>query len=272
MTRSTYERLIKNNSKLSITNFTYMLAHLHLNFEEFMLFSEDQQYLDKKDYQRLANQVEQAILLRDLTQLKTLQRTIVDNHDLSLESNYTYRYLLIIVKLNISHYQHLPFNQSDLTIIYNYLMKRTIWHSYELFIFKNIWFIFKPTVLRTILPRIIRRLNCYYENLATQKECVQIILRLITVCILKKELAGANYLLNKLTTTNQIWNNNCQLTLENITLAFLKNIIIWITSKQTQAIKNNVTVIIDTLKQFEDKTYQITFQGILKQVTELYAL
>ena len=57
--------LSKVDTKLSVNNLIYMLNQLHVNFDEFMRFSNDDAYRDIIDYRHFVERFEQAILLED---------------------------------------------------------------------------------------------------------------------------------------------------------------------------------------------------------------
>lgn len=268
--RSTYERFVKGDTKLSVNNLIYMLNQLHVNFDEFMRFSNDDAYRDIIDYRHFVERFEQAILLEDTVKLHHLGQEVATYRQHIADDDHLYYHLLILIDANYAMLCHQSFNKNHVAIVNDYLLRCEAWTSYELFLFDNIFFTMKGDVVKALLLRILRHLDDPEATLASQRERVHIILRIITVCILHKKLSIAQTLLIQLNNTLNIWSDAYHLLAEELCLDFLNDIIEMINghAEYADAVLNTM----NTLKHLDNKLYESACQRYLDQVLTIYHL
>ena len=154
ISRSAYQRFVKNGTGISVSKFTNMLEKLNLDYSELKIFNYPQTTDSSK---RMIKEMAIAFIRQDVSELKRISEFVHIGNERPTEKE---RHLASLCDLMIARLTNQTVDVTE-SLIYQYLVNSMTWTRYELILFNNCMYVFNPEFVEIILDKALFSLSMY---------------------------------------------------------------------------------------------------------------
>ncbi|MGX7196355.1 Rgg family transcriptional regulator [Enterococcus olivae] len=157
VSRSVYERFVKNTADTTITKFTYFLQRINLDYDELKIFNYPE---ETNAIHRMMKEMIVAFMSRDTAELQRIAEFCRTKERMLSKREEHLISLCEILAARLNN-QEIDVRDSD---VYQYLINAQTWTHYELVLFNNCMYAFTPEFVEMILERALISLSVYKDS------------------------------------------------------------------------------------------------------------
>ncbi len=180
LSRQTFYKFVKGETSTSITNFSYILDKLCVEFDEFLLI---QNGYEEKEYIKIMKSLKKLFESKNASKISKIKQYCFDNKDM----NQKFLYLYYISDILLAKILDIPFEKSA-TLMQKYLIGVNSWTHYELVLFNNIMFVFNSEMIDAIINKSTSNLEKYVQLKGYGNENIRMLLNVCFLLLQRKEL------------------------------------------------------------------------------------
>lgn len=191
VSRSVYDRFVKNEADTTVSKLTYLLNRINLDYDELKIFNYPE---NVNDIGRIMKEIQTAFLCKDVDELLRIAEfcKLQDDQITTREQN-----MISLCELLIARLQGEKVNIKK-SNIYQYLINAQTWTHYELVLFNNCMFAFTPKFVELILERSLLSLSMYKDSKNGRSESFRMLSNAIVYFIQNNKRSFAWKYLEKL--------------------------------------------------------------------------
>jgi len=157
ISRSVYDRFVKNEADTTVSKLTYFLERINLDYDELKIFNYPE---NVNEASHMMKEIQTAFLSKDTEELLRIADfcRVRQSSPTKREENLINLCELLVARINGD-----PIDAEG-SIIYQYLINVHTWTHYELVLFNNCMFIFTPEFVELILERAVMSLAVYKDS------------------------------------------------------------------------------------------------------------
>lgn len=191
VSRSVYDRFVKNEADTTVSKLTYFLDRINLDYDELKIFNYPE---NVNEINHMMKEIRTAFLAKDTDELLRIANfcKVRQSNPCKREEN-----LISLCELLVARLKGEPFDAVE-TNVYQYLINSHTWTHYELVLFNNCMFIFTPDFVDLILERAIMSLSMYKDSKDGRSESFRMLVNAIVYFIQSGERTYAWKYLEKM--------------------------------------------------------------------------
>lgn len=191
VSRSVYDRFVKNEADTTVSKLTYFLDRINLDYDELKIFNYPE---NVNEINHMMKEIQTAFLAKDTDELLRIANfcKVRQSNPCKREEN-----LISLCELLVARLKGEPFDAVE-TNVYQYLINSHTWTHYELVLFNNCMFIFTPDFVDLILERAIMSLSMYKDSKDGRSESFRMLVNAIVYFIQSRERTYAWKYLEKM--------------------------------------------------------------------------
>lgn len=191
VSRSVYDRFVKNEADTTVSKLTYFLDRINLDYDELKIFNYPE---NVNEINHMMKEIQTAFLAKDTDELLRIANfcKVRQSNPCKREEN-----LISLCELLVARLKGEPFDAVE-TNVYQYLINSHTWTHYELVLFNNCMFIFTPDFVDLILERAIMSLSMYKDSKDGRSESFRMLVNAIVYFIQSGERTYAWKYLEKM--------------------------------------------------------------------------
>lgn len=191
VSRSVYDRFVKNEADTTVSKLTYFLDRINLDYDELKIFNYPE---NVNEINHMMKEIQTAFLAKDTDELLRIANfcKVRQSNPRKREEN-----LISLCELLVARLKGEPFDAVE-TNVYQYLINSHTWTHYELILFNNCMFVFTPDFVDLILERAIMSLSMYKDSKDGRSESFRMLVNAIVYFIQSGERTYAWKYLEKM--------------------------------------------------------------------------
>ena len=191
VSRSVYDRFVKNEADTTVSKLTYFLDRINLDYDELKIFNYPE---NVNEINHMMKEIQTAFLAKDTDELLRIANfcKVRQSNPCKRDEN-----LISLCELLVARLKGEPFDAVE-TNVYQYLINSHTWTHYELVLFNNCMFIFTPDFVDLILERAIMSLSMYKDSKDGRSESFRMLVNAIVYFIQSGERTDAWKYLEKM--------------------------------------------------------------------------
>lgn len=156
VSRSVYERFVKNQADTTVSKFSYFLQKLNLGYDELRIFDYPPEVANMD---RMMKEMVLAFMNQDKEELQHLISLCEEKGDITQKE----RHLASLCKLLIARIVDEPIDVAD-SEVYQYLIYAQTWTNYELVLFNHCMYAFDPFFIDLVLDKALVSISAYQNS------------------------------------------------------------------------------------------------------------
>lgn len=157
VSRSVYERFVKNTADTTVTKFTYFLQRINLDYDELKIFNYPK---ETNIIQRMMEEMIVAFMSRDTEELQRIADFCRDKESMLSKRE---EHLISLCEMMVARLNNEQVDVQN-SSVYQYLINTQTWTRYELVLFNNSMYAFTPEFVEMILERALVSLSVYKDS------------------------------------------------------------------------------------------------------------
>jgi Rgg/GadR/MutR family transcriptional activator len=157
VSRSVYERFVKNTADTTVTKFTYFLQRINLDYDELKIFNYPK---ETNIIQRMMEEMIVAFMSRDTEELQRIADFCRDKESMLSKRE---EHLISLCEMMVARLNNEQVDVQN-SSVYQYLINAQTWTRYELVLFNNSMYAFTPEFVEMILERALVSLSVYKDS------------------------------------------------------------------------------------------------------------
>ncbi len=157
VSRSVYERFVKNKADTTVTKFTYFLQRINLDYDELKIFNYPK---ETNIIQRMMEEMIVAFMSRDTEELQRIADFCRDKESMLSKRE---EHLISLCEMMVARLNNEQVDVQN-SSVYQYLINAQTWTRYELVLFNNSMYAFTPEFVEMILERALVSLSVYKDS------------------------------------------------------------------------------------------------------------
>ncbi|MGM0214451.1 Rgg/GadR/MutR family transcriptional regulator [Enterococcus sp. AZ109] len=184
ISRSVYNRFVKNRSSTNISNVVYMMKQINLSFDELKMFDYP---AGVNDVSQIIDEIDIAYVEQDVNELHRIYSFCQANEN-SGKGNF--QHLMDLCEYSIKRLTGEEIKAND-TTLYNYLINVQTWTQYELVMFNNFLHTFSPEFVEAVSDKALLGMKQYSESKEGKVECFRMLVNVVVLFIQNDQLITA---------------------------------------------------------------------------------
>lgn len=191
VSRSVYERFVKNTADTTVTKFTYFLQRINLDYDELKIFNYPK---ETNIIQRMMEEMIVAFMSRDTEELQRIADFCRDKESMLSKRE---EHLISLCEMMVARLNNEQVDVQN-SSVYQYLINAQTWTRYELVLFNNSMYAFTPEFVEMILERALVSLSVYKDSRQGRSESFRMLSNSVIYFIQHKKRTFAWKYLEKL--------------------------------------------------------------------------
>ncbi|WP_165005099.1 MULTISPECIES: Rgg/GadR/MutR family transcriptional regulator [unclassified Enterococcus] len=171
VSRSVYERFVKNHADTTVSKLTYFLQRLNMGYEELRIFNYPP---DTSSRKQMMKEMDLAFMSRDTNELQRIIELCEAKENMTQKE----KHLVSLCKLLIARLMQEEIDVTEYEV-YQYLIDAQTWTHYELILFNNCMYAFDPIFIDLLLDKALLSITMYQTSQEGKRETFRMLVNAI---------------------------------------------------------------------------------------------